>query len=54
MENVLQGFLILPVSTVCNASCDMNNFFVSYSVVSTVMFACKSAILKFQVHMSKA
>ncbi len=46
--------LILPVSSVCNASCDMNNFFVIYSVVSIVMFACKSAILKFQVHMSNA
>jgi hypothetical protein len=46
--------LIRPVSSVCNASRDMNNFFVIYSVVSIVMFACKSAIVKFQVHMSNA
>jgi hypothetical protein len=46
--------LILPVNSVCNASCDMNNFFVICSVVSIVMFACNSAIVKFQVHMSNA
>jgi hypothetical protein len=46
--------LILPVSSVCNAICDMNNFFVIYSVVSIVMLPCKSAIEKFQVHMPNA
>ncbi len=46
--------LILPVSSVCNASCDMNNFFVICSVVNIVTFACNSAIVKFQVHMSNA